>query len=180
MKLAYVLEVQGTEDRDNAPIFQTINKLDLTDNEVFFDMAGEPQGELQRLLGQVQPKDSLYVRSILDLSDGLDGAIEILSILSQKGVVLHSCMEPYLCGDDYLQALQGIVQLVKDFGQKKQATAYNHAVKSGRVGRPSKLGLKDKERVAHLYHQEKVSMKDIQAMTGLSKSTIKRYLKGSR
>lgn len=38
----------------------------------------------------------------------------------------------------------------------------------------------DKERVAHLYRQEKVSIKDIQAMTGLSKSTIKRYLKGSR
>lgn len=180
MKLAYVLEVQGAEDRDNAPIFQKINDLDMEDRQVFFDMAGEPQGELQRLLGQVQPKDILYVRSILDLSDGLDGAIEILSILSQKGVALHSCMEPYLCGDGYLQALQGIMQLIKDFNQKKQKAAYNHALKNGKVGRPSKLGLEDRERVIHLYSVEKASMKDIQVITGLSKSTIKRYLKGSR
>lgn len=114
MKLAYVLEVQGAEDRDNAPIFQKINDLDMEDRQVFFDMAGEPQGELQRLLGQVQPKDILYVRSILDLSDGLDGAIEILSILSQKGVVLHSCMEPYLCGDGYLQEGNDISQEQRD------------------------------------------------------------------
>lgn len=180
MKLAYVLEVQGAEDRNNALIFQKINEIDLTDNEVFFDMEGEPQAELQRLLGQVQPKDTLYIRSILDLSDGLEGAIKVLSILSQKGVVLHSCMEPYLCGDSYLQALQGIMQVIKDFTQKKQRTAYNHALKSGRVGRPSKLGTEGRERVVHLYSVEKASIKDIQSITGLSKSTIKRYLKGSR
>lgn len=179
LNFAYVLEV-GTEDRSNTPIFQKIMELDLKDNEVFFDMEGDPQTQLDCLLTQIGPNDNLFIRSLLDLSDTAYGMIDILSVLTHKGVALHSCVEPYLPEHGYLEVVQGIMQIIKDYNQKKQKAAYGKAVEKGKVGRPAKLGAEDKEKVVHLYQEEKASIKDIQAITGLSKSTIKRYLRRSK
>lgn len=175
MNWAYVLEVQGKEDRDNSPIFQKIIDLDLDGENIAFDMEnGKPQVELEKLMGKMQPHDRLYIRSILDLGNSLEIALKTLSALSERKIDLFSCEEPYLDGLNYLEMVQGIMQVMKDFKRKKQKRAYQKAVESGKVGRPSTF--QGKEELLRLYQQGYTDIKGLVTLTGLSKSTIYRYL----
>lgn len=179
MNWAYVLEVQGKEERDNTPIFQKIIELDLDGEFIAFDMEnGRPQVELEKLITKMQPHDTLYIRSVVDLGDSMETALNALSALSERQVTLYSCVEPYLDKLGYLETVQGIMQVLEDFKKKKQKRAYYKAVEGGRVGRPSTF--RGKEEVVKLYQQGHLDIKGLMILTGLSKSTIYRYLKGCK
>ena len=55
------------------------------------------------------------------------------------------------------------------------SNATKQAVVEGKVGRPSKA--KEVEKVIVMFKEGKVSMEHLQALTGLSKSTLYRYIK---
>ena len=70
---------------------------------------------------------------------------------------------------------QPILSIFQDFNKKKKEQAYKQAVVEGKVGRPSKA--KEVEKVIVMFKEGKVSMEHLQALTGLSKSTLYRYIK---
>lgn len=177
MLWAYVLEVNGAEDdRQNEGLFQIIKELEVADNFCFFDMGGRgDRSELTELLNQIQNEDTLIIRSVVDLADTLKDMINILSVLAEKKITLCSYEESYLCGKSYLNQITGILSIFHDFNKRKKEQAYKQAVADGKVGRPSKA--KEVEKAVEMYKLEKVSMEQLQALTGLSKSTLYRYIK---
>ena len=172
---AYVLEVVDKEDeRENQPLFQMIQEMDVEyDNIIVDDTQDQP--ELKNLLGVIPKQDSILVRSIVDLAGSTQELQDTLSVLSEKKILLCSCEEPYLSGDGYMEQLQGWQQIFQQLKNKKQRLAYQKAVSEGKVGRPPKG--KEIEKVVGLYHQRKLSFEQAQALTGLSRSTLYRYLK---
>ena len=127
------------------------------------------------LLNQLSHGDTLLVRSVVDLADSADDLIDALSVLSEKKVTLCSYEEPYLSEEQYLKQVTGIISIYHELSQKKKSRAYKKAVSEGKVGRPSKVqNIKD---LIMLYQSNKVSMEQLQALTGLSKSTLYRYIK---
>ena len=83
MLWGYILENSHSEDkRNNQPLFQLIQQLEIAEDNLYFDMNGKEQTELQKLLKDIQIEDRLVIRSVLDLSDSMDELIKIFKVLS--------------------------------------------------------------------------------------------------
>lgn len=179
MLWAYILEVgKGEIDRENSPVFQLIKELEIEDANCFFDIGGTgSRPELKDLLEQIQHGDRLIVRSAVDLADTIDDLINTLTTLTENQVTLCSYAEPYLCGENYLKQIMGIFSIYQHFNTKKKEDAYKQAVAEGKVGRPSKA--KEVDKAVELFKANKVTMEQLQALTGLSRSTLYRYIKNT-
>lgn len=175
MILAYVLENMGLEDiRSNQNSFLLIKDLEIPEDNLYFDKDLH-RPELKNLIEVLQPGDRLAIRSVMDLSDTLSDLISVLQKLRDKSIILCSCLEPYLCGEDYLETLTDFTQLYVDFEKKKQKQSYQKAVEDGTVGRPAKT--REIEQAISMYQSGKYKVTQIEAVTGISKSTLYRYLK---
>ena len=172
---AYILENQGIQDsRSNQPVFLLINELGIADdNMVFDDDTDRP--ELDWLLSELSAGDRLIVRSVEDMADTIEELTDILQLLTDNQVTLCSCEEDFLCGGDYLCTLTGSMRLISVFQKKKQRSAYDKAYNAGKVGRPPKT--QEIEMAVTMYQSGKFKIAQITAVTGVSKSTIYRYLK---
>lgn len=172
---AYVLENQGAEDlRSNQPVFLLINELGISDDCIVFD-DDTARPELDWLLSELSAGDRLIVRSVEDLANTLEAVTAVLQTLTDKQVTLCSCEEDFLCGEDYLCTLTACVRLISVFQKKKQRSAYDKAYNAGKVGRPPKT--QEIEMAVTMYQSGKFKNAQITAVTGVSKSTLYRYLK---
>lgn len=171
----YVLENGNSEEmRNNQPLFQLIEQMKIEEENLYFDMDGKEQIELNKLLNDIQIEDRLVIRSVEDIADSMDELIKIFKVLSEKKISLCSCEEPFLSGEDYAYNLNSYLKIHKGFIEKKKQKAYQKAVAEGRVGRPVKES--DIKKAIDLYKSEKLTVEQITAVTGISKTTLYRYI----
>lgn len=178
MNYAYVIENMTPEDkRDNTPIFQLINDLDLDEDSVWFDIDFSRSGLLP-FIEKLNSGDKLLIRSVEDLSDTLEGLIEIFKILSEKEVILYSCKEPFLCGEEYAENLESSMKMILYFTNRKKELGYQIAVMEGKVGRPAKT--EEILKAVAMYKSGKFKVSQIEVITGISKSSLYRYLQDNK
>ena len=176
MVWAYVMENgNGAEKHDNTPVFQLIQKMGLTDDQLVFDQT-EDRVEFCKLLESMGVGDKLIIRSVEDLADDIMGLITVFQKLTDKEVSLCSCEEPFLSGEDYLGSITEFTRLYVLFQKKKQVAGYRKACAEGRVGRPPTKS-KDIEQAIELYKSDACTISQITALTGVSKTTLYRVLK---
>ena len=176
MMYVYFLDKQSTADtRNNTEVFKMIQSMNIPDNQIFDDEDPDSRPELNRLVGLLKDGDGLIIRSIIDCVSSIDELLEMLSLLSDIGIELYSIEEPFLSNKDYSQIVQGMVDLLNQFTTKSRKENYQQALKEGRVGRPSKT--KQVEVALNLYHTNNYSVSEIEKITGISKTTIYKYLK---
>lgn len=177
MFIIYILEnTEGIEYRNNQPVISLIRQFDIPEEQIYTDETYD-RPEMKQMIKAISLGDTLMIRSVQDIADSLSELTDILKELSEKGVTLYSCAEPFLCGDDYLNYLNGYIKLYLYYNKKKKESGYKKAVAEGRVGRPPTN--KDIERAIELYNSNNVTLAQIQVLTGVSKSTLYRYLKTS-
>lgn len=174
MLWAYVLENCKEEKRDNQPLFSLIEQMEIEDNNIFFDMDGKERTELVELFNLIQPEDRLVVRSVEDMADSMEDLIKIFIMLKNKKITLCSCIEPFLSGEDFYNNLKAYLELHKHLLEKKKQIAYQKAVAEGRVGRPPKE--KDIQKAIELYKSGNLTVEQITAISGISKTTLYRYI----
>lgn len=175
MFIAYVLEnTDGVEYRNNKPLFEVINEFKVKDDQIYID-GSYSRPELKKMIQAINSEDTLLMRSVEDIADDINDLLLVLGKLSGKKVTLYSCSEPFLCGDEYLEYINGYIKLHSYYHRKKKTDGYKKAVAEGRVGRPPKD--KNIEKAIELYHSESMTLAEIKQVTGVSKSTLYRYLK---
>ena len=174
---AYVLEnIDITEKRNNQPLFLLIEQLEVTDDNIYVDKDTDTErNELMKLLAEIKPYSKLLVRSIVDLAETFTILKSVLQKLTEKKIVLFSCEEPFLCGDEFLEYLTAFAKMFVVYERKKQRMGYNKALENGLVGRPKKS--KEVEQAIKLYNSGLFKISQIEIITGVSKSTLYRYLK---
>lgn len=176
MVWAYVMENgNGVEKHDNTPVFQLIQKMGLTDDQLVFDQDNN-RTEFCKLLESLQTGDKLIIRSVADLADDLMNLINVFQKLTDKQISLCSVEEPFLSGEDYLGSITEFTRLYVLFQKKKQVAGYRKACAEGRVGRPPTKS-KDIEQAIELYKSDACTISQITALTGVSKTTLYRVLK---
>ena len=176
MVWAYVMENgNDVEKHDNTPVFQLIQKMGLTDDQLVFDQT-EARTEFCKLLESLQTGDKLIIRSVADLADDLMDLICVFQKLTDKEISLCSCEEPFLSGEDYLGSITEFTRLYVLFQKKKQVAGYRKACAEGRVGRPPTKS-KDIEQAIELYKSDACTISQITALTWVSKTTLYRVLK---
>lgn len=177
MKYVYFLDIQGPEDnRSNAKVFKLIDDFDIPEEQVFVDENPEDRTELYKLIELLEEGDLLIIRSAKDVVENIDYLYQTLfPYLQDKGVEIFSCEEPYFCGDTYADNLNNFMLFLDFFYKKKRQVGYEKAVDEGRVGRPAKT--EDIEKAIEMYESKLYTISQITQLTGVSKSTIYRYLK---
>lgn len=172
---AYFVEnIDPNNYRDNTKLFQLVQDLNIPEDKVYID-TGLDKNELEILLNVMSSGDRLILATVKDLADDAKVLSEVLQLLQNKKVTLCSCLESFLSGTDYHTALRGFIDLHYYYLKRKQEKGFDKAKQAGTVGRPkNNEGI---EKALRLYDTKAFSIEEIEKLSGISSSTLYRYLK---
>lgn len=175
MKFAYMLEnTNNTYKIDNQPLMAEIVRNDIPEEKIYIDAVGDgKRPEFNLLLNDIQGGDTLYIRSIGDLSDTISSILYILSSLGEMGIVVRSVCEPQYEYGNYIVLGYG-VKVVKELSEKKRKLGILQATSDGRMGR--KIDEDTKEMVVRL-KKSGFTVEEITDLCDISRSTYYRYVK---
>lgn len=136
--------------------------------------------QLKQLLGLIENNDIIVVASLFALADSTRHLQEILEIIEGKGAVLKSLEEgidtsPSICYP-FVDILKHLVKFQSDVvSEKTKNGMYEAKLKGIHSGRPKKSD-ENITRAIEMYQSKKFSLNEIKEETGISKSTLYRYL----
>lgn len=138
--------------------------------------------ELDRLLEQIRPGDTIIISELTRLSRSTKDLFEIVEQMQTKGVDIKSLKETWVDtttpqGKLMFTIMAGLSQFERDLISQRTKEGLEAARARGRSGgRPAKSN-KDITWAIELYDSNKYSVKEIEEKTGVTKPTLYRYLK---
>lgn len=136
--------------------------------------------QLEDLLMAVQEGDELFVQNIEVLADSLQHLLDILRLAKRNQVVIHF-IDEQLTNETIQEVslLQGATffsELQSTFLRHSSTFSLQAAKEQGKsIGRPRKSD-KNLQTAFAMYDSKKYTLYDIKEATGISKSTLYRYL----
>lgn len=137
--------------------------------------------ELDRLLAQLQPGDTVVVESLSRLGWSTKNLIELVEVFQAKGVQLVSLKESIdtstPSGKLLFTLMSAIAQFERDTIAERTAEGLKAARAKGHVGGRPRT---NREKLVHamwLYTTGEYTLKEIEELTGVKKSTLYRYMK---
>lgn len=175
MLYVYVVESKGeNEVRSNAELFKIIHREEIQEENIFIDT----ENSLVILIDKLKEGDLLYLNRFEDLIIIEQKFNDLLKELEEKGVQIIALEQEALSGRNYYSAIHEAHKIILNFQENKRQAGYKKACQKGKVGRPQK---KDEiEKAIRLYHTNKFSIKEIEEMSGVSKTTLFRHLQVSK
>lgn len=136
--------------------------------------------ELESLLMHVQTGDELYVQSITALADSLQHFIDLLRLAARDQITIHFVDEQLtnhtIQKGSILESAVFFAQLQSSFLSHSSTFTLRAAKEEGRlVGRPRKSD-DNLQKAFAMYDSNTYTLYDIKEATGISKSTLYRYL----
>ncbi|MFB1100049.1 recombinase family protein [Terribacillus sp. JSM ZJ617] len=139
------------------------------------DAQGQPL--LEELLENLQPGDVLVVRKLYSLANSTKHLIEICRNLQEKQTSLVSIEDNIDTREDsFFKHLEQIAVFRKEVvGERTKAGLSEAKAKNRAGGRPRKPD-RNVQKAIDMYRSKKYSIADITIETGISKTTLYRYL----
>ena len=137
--------------------------------------------ELDKLLDQLRLDDVIVVSELTRLSRSVKDLFTLVELIHQKGAHMKSLKEPWLDttspqGKLLFAIFAGVSQFERDLISERTKEGLSSARARGRKGgRPPKQK-KELDLALKLYKDSNYSISEIEKATGLSKSTLYRYL----
>lgn len=136
--------------------------------------------ELERMMEQLQPGDTVIVTKLFVWADSTRHLVELLEMLEQKQAVLLSLQEGIETDPALAYPFQTIakhlVQFQSDAMSENTRQGLLQAKEKGNApGRPRKPD-QNVQRAIEMYQSKTYSLAQIKDETGISKSTLYRYL----
>lgn len=178
MKIGYARPIEG--DIDCGKQKELFTDMNCAETYVESHSSPKKREELKRLLDHLKSDDQLMVKSLHVLADSTRHLMELLDLLEQKGCTLYSHREQIDTDPDKLYSFQKIVQCLADFqsdsiSAKTKAGLTVAKEKGMHAGRPRKPDANVKKAI-EMYESKKYNLAEIKEKTGISKSTLYRYL----
>lgn len=142
--------------------------------------ADRPQ--LNRLKDKIRPGDTVIVESFSRLGRSTKDLIDLVTYFEEHHVKLVSLKENFDTSTPHGRLMMTVFQAFSQFERDLIVERTKEGLKSARArgrkgGRP-RVNQKDVDRAVKLYKSQVYSVKEITEMTGISKATLYRYLKG--
>lgn len=136
--------------------------------------------ELKRIMANLQPQDQLIVCRLFTLADSTRHLMELLQQLDEQGASLHALQEQIDTATPLGTAFKASVQHLLDFqsdviSEKTKQGLYEAKQKGVTTGRPRKPDENVKQAIV-MYESKNYTLAEIKEATGISKSTLYRYL----
>lgn len=136
--------------------------------------------ELRKMLGQVGAGDRIIVMKLHVLADSTRQLVEIVEALEEKEAFLHSEQESIDTATgksfSFLEVVKHLADFQSDSISAKTKAGLSEAKQKGmHAGRPRKADANVKKAI-EMYKSKSYSLAEIKEQTGISKSTLYRYL----
>lgn len=161
---------------------QKAELIELGCEKVFIETHSSPKkrDELNRVLELIKSEDRLIIKSLHVLADSTRHLVELLEVFEQKDCTLYTSTEQIDTAADQRFSFQKIVVCLADFQSDsisaKTKAGLNVAKEKGmHAGRPRKPDANVKKAI-EMYESKHYNLADIKEQTGISKSTLYRYL----
>lgn len=175
MKYGYIRPI--VEDQQG-----TQQLLNIEISQVFREAHGlaKKRSELEHLFMKIQQGDELYVQSIEVLADSLHQLLDILRLAERDRLVIHFIDEDMtnrtLQESSLLHWATFFTHLQSTFLSHSSTFTLQDAKRRGKtIGRPRKSD-ENLQRAFAMYESKTYTLYDIKEATGISKSTLYRYL----
>lgn len=150
--------------------------------EFFIETHSSPKkrDELKQLLNRLDSEDRLITLNLHVLADSTRHLVELLELFSEKGSTYFTINEQIDTAPDKLFSFQKAVQCLADFqsdsiSAKTKAGLTVAKEKGMHAGRPRKPDANVKKAI-EMHQSKKYNLAEIKEQTGISKSTLYRYL----
>lgn len=150
--------------------------------EIFIEEDASPKKreQLHKLLKKTESGDLIVVSKLYTFGDSTRHLVELLDELETKGVSFHSIHENIESNWDKEYTFSKILRCLADFQRdaisEKTKAGLSIAKEKGAVsGRPRKPDENVKKAI-EMYNSKQCSLAEIKEKTGISKSTLYRYL----
>ncbi|PIC99077.1 recombinase family protein [Sporosarcina sp. P29] len=175
MKYGYIRPIVGDQQA-------TEQLADLATDMVYIESHGlaKKRVELERLLMDVQRGDTLYVQNIEVLADSLQQLWDILRLAERDQLIIYFVDERLtnhtMQSTTLLQNVEFFAKLQTTFLSHSSTFSLQVAKQQGKaIGRPRKSD-DNLQRAFEMYDSKNFTLFDIKEETGISKSTLYRYL----
>lgn len=137
--------------------------------------------QLNRLKDKLRPGDTVYIESWSRLGRSTKDLLDQVEWFEQHDVKLVSLKENFDTstpqGKLMLTVFHAFAEFERDLISQRTQEGLKSARARGRMGGRPKKNKKDVENALKLYDSREYSIKDICRMTGVSQSTLYRYIK---
>ncbi|WLV24227.1 recombinase family protein [Aciduricibacillus chroicocephali] len=136
--------------------------------------------ELQSLLSKLSPGDKIVFERLFTLGDSTKHLKEMIDEIESKSAFLHSIWEKIDTSDQTDYPFSEIVHHLANFqsdmiSESTKKGLYEAKQKGTSAGRPRKPD-ENVKRAITMYESKKYTLEEIKQETGISKSTLYRYL----
>ncbi|MFP7171176.1 recombinase family protein [Terribacillus sp. 7520-G] len=139
------------------------------------DVQGQPL--LEELLEKLQPGDEVVVRKLYSLANSTKHLIEICRNLKEKQAVLVSIEDGIDTREDsFFQHLEQIADFRKEVVGERTKAGLSEAKSRNRIGGRPRKPDRNVQRAIDMYRSKKYTIAEITIETGISKTTLYRYL----
>lgn len=136
--------------------------------------------ELSKLLDRITQGDTVVIESLSRLGRSTKDLIELTELFQSKGVHLVSLKESIdtstSTGKLLFTLMSAIAQFERDTIADRTREGLASARARGRKGGRPKVNPDSIKKAVKLYHTQQYSIKEIEELTGVKKSTLYRYL----
>lgn len=135
---------------------------------------------LEQILSQIQPGDTLVVSRLFSFADSTRQLAELLDQINEQQAFFYSLYEKIDSRDKTGQLFYNNVKSLLDFqsdiiSENTRRGMYEAKEKGLKLGRPRKLD-ENIKRALSMYESKQYSLAEIREETGISKTTLYRYL----
>lgn len=138
--------------------------------------------KLQTMLEMLKPGDIVLVSELTRLSRSTKDLFEIVDRIGKSGACIKSLKEPWIdtttpAGQLMFTLIAGVAQFERDIIRLRTKEGLKSARARGRMGGRPKLNEEKIKEAIVLYESKQFSFAEIKRRTGVSHTTIYRYLK---
>lgn len=155
---------------------------DMTIDHVFKEEHGlaKKRSVLENLLMDLQKSDELFVQNIVVLADSIQNFLDLLLLAERDGIIIHFIDEKITTKSiqklSILESTRFFASLQTELLSHSSTFALQNAKEQGKlIGRPRKKD-KNLQLAFKMYDSKEYTLFDIKSATGISKSTLYRYL----
>jgi DNA invertase Pin-like site-specific DNA recombinase len=138
--------------------------------------------ELDLMLETIQSGDTIVIESLSRLGRSVKNLAELMELLNEKGVRLVSLKETIdttsSTGRLLFTILSSLAQFEADVLRERTREGLNAARARGRCGGRPKTDAKAVQKAVALYQTKQYSVTEVTDLTGVSKATLYRAIKG--
>lgn len=178
MLIGYMRPYQGDEncERQHKALIKENCKKIISEPHT----SAKHRNNLDKLLNSLCEGDKIVIGKLYTIADSTRHLVELIDKIEAKGAYLHSLQEEIDTSNTDGYSLPHIVKHLSVFqndviSEQTKQGMIKAKEKGEAIGRPRKPD-KNVQRAINMYQSKKYSLADIRNETGISKSTLYRYL----